>query len=106
MPFQGMFRINNKVSATYNMCLFKPRVFLKNLLTTICTTRILDVDKYNQSCLPIHFVCLHELREKNKLFLLAHELVDYYPEMAVTWFGVGCYYYLIGQNEEARRYFR
>ncbi|CAG8559618.1 8726_t:CDS:10 [Paraglomus occultum] len=81
----------------YAQCRFKECLEL--------TAKILDVDKYNQSCLPIHFVCLHELREKNKLFLLAHELVDYYPEMAVTWFGVGCYYYLIGQNEEARRYF-
>ncbi|KAG9286813.1 hypothetical protein G9A89_012363 [Geosiphon pyriformis] len=69
------------------------------------TTKILDMDTHNQACLPIHIVCLHELREKNKLFLLSHELVEHYPDAAVTWFGVGCYYYLISQNDEARRYF-
>ncbi|KAF0403438.1 anaphase-promoting complex subunit Cut9 [Gigaspora margarita] len=57
---------------------------------------------YNQACLPIHFVCLHELREKNKLFLFAHELVEHSPDKAITWFSVGCYNFLIGQNSEAR----
>ncbi|CAG8560664.1 4158_t:CDS:10 [Ambispora gerdemannii] len=69
------------------------------------TTKILDVDTHNQACLPIHIACLHELREKNRLFLLSHELVEHYPDAAVTWFSVGCYYYLIGQNDEARKYF-
>ena len=67
--------------------------------------RILEKDPYNPACLPIHIVCLHELRNKNKLFMLAHELVEHCPNMPVTWFGVGCYNYLIGQNDEARRYF-
>lgn len=30
------------------------------------------------------------------LFYLAHKLVDLYPEMALAWFAVGCYYYTIG----------
>lgn len=30
------------------------------------------------------------------LFHLAHKLVDLYPDMALAWFGVGCYYYSIG----------
>jgi len=31
------------------------------------------------------------------LFYLAHRLVDLYPEMALAWFAVGCYYYTIGK---------
>ncbi|CAG8714762.1 13957_t:CDS:10, partial [Acaulospora morrowiae] len=69
------------------------------------TTKILEQDMHNQDCLPTHLVCLHELREKNKLFLLVHDLVEVSPERPVTWFGIGCYNYLIGQNDEARRYF-
>ncbi|CAJ0758214.1 2840_t:CDS:10 [Entrophospora sp. SA101] len=69
------------------------------------TSKILEKDQHNPACLPIHIVCLHELRNKNKLFMLAHELVEHCSDMPVTWFGVGCYNYLIGQNDEARRYF-
>ncbi|CAI2165441.1 7826_t:CDS:10 [Funneliformis geosporum] len=69
------------------------------------TSKVLEFDTHNPDCLPIHIVCLHELREKNKLFLLAHELVEHSPDMPVTWFGVGCYNYLVGKNDEARRYF-
>ena len=38
------------------------------------------------------------------LFLLGHKLVDLYPESALSWYAVGCYYYLIGKNDNARRY--
>lgn len=68
------------------------------------TRRVLEEDPYNTECLPIHIACLIELQQANTLFLLAHKLVDLYPEMALAWFAVGCYYYLIGKNEHARRY--
>ncbi|KAF0474115.1 anaphase-promoting complex subunit cut9 [Gigaspora margarita] len=61
---------------------------------------ILNVDSKNAfksrlTCLPIHILCLHELCEKNKLFLLAHELVEHSSDK-------GCYNLLIGQNGETR----
>lgn len=31
------------------------------------------------------------------LFSLAHKLVDLYPDLAIAWFAVGCYYYVIGK---------
>ena len=49
--------------------------------------------------------CQVELKDTNGLFFKAHQLVDSYPEKPVSWFAVGCYYYLIGNNENARRYF-
>ncbi|GAB1859993.1 Cell division cycle protein 16-like protein [Camponotus japonicus] len=68
------------------------------------TEIILKKDPYHNSCLPVHIACLVELKKTNALFYLAHRLVDLYPEMALAWFAVGCYYYTIGKSDQARRY--
>ncbi|XP_012220370.1 cell division cycle protein 16 homolog [Linepithema humile] len=68
------------------------------------TEKILKKDPYHNSCLPVHIACLVELKKTNALFYLAHRLVDLYPEMALSWFAVGCYYYTIGKSDQARRY--
>lgn len=39
-----------------------------------------------------------------ELFTLGHNLVDLYPNLAVSWYAVGCYYYVIGNREKARQY--
>ncbi|CAO3571075.1 unnamed protein product [Mortierella alpina] len=70
-----------------------------------CTKRILQMDKFNLACIPMHLVSLYELDQKNELFFVAHELVNQHPKDAVAWFAVGVYYYLIGNLGEARRYF-
>ncbi|RIB00703.1 hypothetical protein C2G38_2010317, partial [Gigaspora rosea] len=101
---ENKFRLSNNANILlshadelYTQCRFKECLEV--------TTRLLELDMYNQACLPIHIVCLHELREKNKLFLFAHELVEHSPDKAITWFSVGCYNFLIDQNDEARSYF-
>lgn len=68
------------------------------------TERILKKDPYHSTCLPVHVACLVELKKANALFYLAHKLVDLYPDMALAWFAVGCYYYVIGKSDPARRY--
>lgn len=68
------------------------------------TERILKKDPYHNSCLPVHIACLVELKKTNALFYLAHKLVDLYPDIALAWFAVGCYYYSIGKSDPARRY--
>ncbi|XP_012271394.1 cell division cycle protein 16 homolog [Orussus abietinus] len=68
------------------------------------TERILKKDPYHSTCLPVHIACLVELKKTNALFYLAHKLVDLYPDMALAWFAVGCYYYTIGKSDPARRY--
>ncbi|KAK5637885.1 hypothetical protein RI129_000202 [Pyrocoelia pectoralis] len=60
------------------------------------TENILKEDPYHAACLPIHISCMVELKQSNKLFTLAHNLVDLYPNLAISWFAVGCYYYVIG----------
>ncbi|XP_073980642.1 cell division cycle protein 16 [Rhodnius prolixus] len=68
------------------------------------TQQVLEKDPYHTSCLPIHIACLVELKKANALFYLAHDLVDLRPDLAVSWFAVGCYYYLKGKTDPARRY--
>ncbi|CAH1379766.1 unnamed protein product [Tenebrio molitor] len=68
------------------------------------TEAILKEDPYHSGCLPVHISCQVELKLSNKLFSLAHNLVDLYPNLAISWFAVGCYYYIIGKSDYARRY--
>jgi anaphase-promoting complex subunit 6 len=69
------------------------------------TSSILEEDKYNFSIYPVHLACLYELRMKNVLFLVAHDLADNHPEEPCTWLAVGIYYLAIDKIAEARRYF-
>ncbi|EPX74797.1 anaphase-promoting complex subunit Cut9 [Schizosaccharomyces octosporus yFS286] len=69
------------------------------------TSKILESDPYNMAVYPIHLASLHEMGEKNKLFLISHDLVDRHPEKAVTWLAVGIYYLSVNKVQEARRYF-
>ncbi|CAL8472035.1 g11577 [Coccomyxa elongata] len=69
------------------------------------TSQLLDQDPYAIEALPVHLAAALELRKKNELFLRAHKLVEEYPDRAVSWFGVACYYLCIGRYESARNYF-
>lgn len=105
-----------------NTCFYVYSINLYDLIISIVYFRILKKDPYHNSCLPVHIACLVELKKtngkymcfhvkieytiKNKLytlydhfsalFYLAHKLVDLYPDMALAWFAVGCYYYSLG----------
>jgi len=69
------------------------------------TESILENDRYNCGCLPLHLACLYELNEKNALFLLAHDFADHHPEEPATWLAVGVYYLTTNRIADARRYF-
>jgi anaphase-promoting complex subunit 6 len=69
------------------------------------TSAILEDDKYNFAVYPTHLACLYELRMKNHLFLVAHDLADNHPDEPCTWLAVGIYYFAIDKIPEARRYF-
>ncbi|KAF0389227.1 ApcC hetero-tetramer Cut9-Hcn1 [Gigaspora margarita] len=91
---ENKFRLSNNADILlshadelYTQCQFKECLEV--------TTKLLELDMYNQACLPIHIVCLYELREKNQLFLFAHELVEHSPGKAIMWFSIGCYNFLI-----------
>lgn len=105
---------NETLSTHYNLA-SNPDILLSRaqLLFTQCrfkealtiTTSILSSDEYNFSIYPLHLACLYELDQTNALFLLAHRLADYHPEVPCTWLAVGVYYLNISQIAEARRFF-
>lgn len=66
---------------------------------------IIEQDPYHHAVLPSYLCSLVELEMKSELFYCAHQLVEAYPDKAVSWFSVACYYYLIGKFVLARRYF-
>jgi anaphase-promoting complex subunit 6 len=68
--------------------------------------RVLSKDPWNLGCMPLFITCLYELKEKTKLFKLAHDLVEVYADKPVSWFAVGVYYLLCGRSADARKYFR
>ncbi|XP_065337616.1 cell division cycle protein 16 homolog [Cloeon dipterum] len=68
------------------------------------TNEILKLDPYHLGCLPVHIGCLVQFNKANDLFQLAHRLVKLYPEEAISWYAVGCYYFVIGKSDPARRY--
>ncbi|XP_058456393.1 cell division cycle protein 16 homolog [Malaya genurostris] len=65
---------------------------------------ILKRDPYHKRSLTVQIGCLMEMKDFNKLFYVAHKLVDFYPDDAIAWYAVGCYYDLIGKSDPARRY--
>ncbi|KAI9857046.1 MAG: anaphase promoting complex subunit cdc16 [Trichoglossum hirsutum] len=69
------------------------------------TSSILESDKYNFSIYPLHLACLHELNQKNTLFLISHDLADNHPDEPCSWLAVGIYYLTINRIAEARRFF-
>lgn len=89
--------IISKAELLFTQCRFKECLEL-------CEGVIVD-DNYNFSVYPLYLSCLHELNMKNKLYLVAHDMADHYPEEPVTWLAVGIYYLTTGKIAEARRYF-
>lgn len=86
-----------KAEMLLTQCRFKEALAL--------TEAILQRDKHSFSTLPVHLACLHELNERNALFLLSHDLADRHPEEPCTWLAVGVYYLTVGRVAEARRFF-
>jgi anaphase-promoting complex subunit 6 len=87
----------SKAELLFTQCRFKEALAL--------TSAILEKDRYNFNTFPIHLACLHELNEKNALFLLAHDLADNHPEEPSAWLAIGVYYLTINRIAEARRFF-
>ena len=67
--------------------------------------RVLAKDPFQKHVLPVHVCSMMRLDYHSELFYLAHQLVEEYPASAVSWYAVGCYYHMVGDFENARRYF-
>lgn len=69
------------------------------------TTSLFERDPFHLKCTLVHIATAMELGHKNELYLMACNLVKDYPQKAISWFAVGCYYYCIRQFDQSRRYF-
>lgn len=67
--------------------------------------KVLEKDQFHKLCVPLYVSTLVHLNKVTKLFEIAHSLVKQYPQDAVSWFAVGCYYFLIGNMDPARKFF-
>jgi tetratricopeptide (TPR) repeat protein len=66
---------------------------------------ISEQDFYYLSVVPIFCATLIELNRVGELYFLAHKLVSANPELAISWYSVGSYYFLIKKYDLSRKYF-
>ncbi|KAF6158942.1 hypothetical protein GIB67_023925 [Kingdonia uniflora] len=69
------------------------------------TSGLLERDPFHLKCTLVHLATAMELGHSNELYLMACNLVREYPQKALSWFAVGCYYYCIKKYDQSRRYF-
>ncbi|KAL3503103.1 hypothetical protein ACH5RR_037552 [Cinchona calisaya] len=69
------------------------------------TSVLLEKDPFHMKCTLVHLAAAMELGHSNELYLMSCNLVKDYPQKALSWFAVGCYYYCIKKFDQARRYF-
>ncbi|KAL5156414.1 Anaphase-promoting complex subunit 6 [Glycine soja] len=69
------------------------------------TNDLLEKDLFHLKTTLVHLAAAVELGHSNELYLMSCNLVKDYPQMALSWFAVGCYYYSIKKYDQSRRYF-
>lgn len=67
--------------------------------------KVQTIDPFHLGILPTFLACLVSTQQKSRLYFVAHRLVTAYPDRAVAWHAVGCYYLLLGALDVARRFF-
>lgn len=68
------------------------------------TSQILEVDPYHTHALQLHIVCCVRKLLVSELFTIGHRLVNMFPNSALAWYAVGCYYITVQKNQVARKY--
>ncbi|KAI5662364.1 hypothetical protein M9H77_21687 [Catharanthus roseus] len=69
------------------------------------TSVLLEKDPFHLKCMLVHLAAAMELGQANELYLMACNLVKDYPQKALSWFAVGCYYYCMKKFDQSRCYF-
>ncbi|KAK9070581.1 hypothetical protein SSX86_010983 [Deinandra increscens subsp. villosa] len=69
------------------------------------TSILLEKDPFHLKSTMVHIAAAMELGHSNELYLMSCNLVKDYPQKAISWFAVGCYYYCIKKYDQSRRYF-
>eukprot|EP00392_Amoebophrya_sp_AT5.2_P006948 g6960.t1 len=71
----------------------------------LVSKKILERDPYELDALPCHIASLLMVENKTLVFYIAHQLMNAYPHSPVAWFAAGCYYFMAGRYESARKFF-
>ncbi|XP_076940985.1 anaphase-promoting complex subunit 6-like [Bidens hawaiensis] len=69
------------------------------------TSALLEKDPFHFKSTMVHIAAAMDLGHSNELYLLACNLVKDYPQKAISWFAVGCYYYCVKKYDQSRCYF-
>ncbi|XP_047307026.1 anaphase-promoting complex subunit 6 isoform X2 [Impatiens glandulifera] len=69
------------------------------------TSLLLEKDPFHLKATLVHLAAAMELGHSNELYLMSCNLVKDYPQKALSWFAVGCYYYCIKKYDQSRRHF-
>ncbi|KAJ3674101.1 hypothetical protein LUZ60_006093 [Juncus effusus] len=69
------------------------------------TSMLLEKDPFHLKCMLYYLVSSLELGRSNDLYIMSDNLVKNYPQKAISWFAVGCYYFSIKKNALARQHF-
>ena len=62
------------------------------------------LDPFDARGLLVYIATMVELGLKTELFYLGHELANNYPKLAISWYAVGCYYFICKRLELAQKY--
>ena len=82
-------------------CLLNLKLFRESYAAS---SAMAQSDSLNIEALISHIVCLVELGKQSELYKTSHDLICAYPDHAVSWFSVGCYYYMTRRYEISRRF--
>jgi tetratricopeptide (TPR) repeat protein len=58
----------------------------------------------DRNLLVLHLSSLLALKKSDELFVMAHKLVDAFPQDAISWYAVGLYYEANDRLDDSRRY--
>lgn len=82
-------------------CLLNLNLFRESYLIS---TKMRLSSCYNIYGLISYIICLVELGKQSELYKCSHDLICTYPDSAISWFSVGCYYYMTRRYEISRRF--
>lgn len=67
---------------------------------------IMKRDPFHSHCLPLYISLLVLMKKPTKLYYLAHQIVELYPDLSISWYAIGCYYLMQkGKQDLAQRFF-
>ncbi len=68
------------------------------------TSTILKDDPYHPRGLILHLVCCVAMSLTSELFSIGHRLVNTFPNSALAWYAVSCYYFALKKHQVSRKY--